>query len=234
MVARASLEQSKLLARVQQSLLGGGERGPAAAARPRVSRVAHLDHVFAPPQGPVQPEAGEDEGEGPEAAPAGLPPVGAAAAGVVGAGLSGAAVRLGAVVKQGLDAAQTRGVVDDGVGGEQAAVVAHPPLGQRPRLLAGVAPAPTALRAHDGGPGDAFGRRRRRLLAKRRRRRLLRDGGRRQGEPRRPLVPGRLGWWRRRWRLRRSERRFHIFVGRPFVLWTRGGERYRRLRPQRC
>lgn len=143
-----------------------------------MARVTCLHHSFAAPEGPVQPETGQDAGECRETAPPCGPPVRTAAARVVRVTFA-AAVRVAAVIKQSFDTAQTRGIVDDTVRGDEARIVANPRVRQRPRLLARFTTAPAALRTQDGGPGGTFGRERflaerggrRRLLGNRRDRR---------------------------------------------------------------
>lgn len=119
----------------------------AATARPGVSRVGRLHAALAAAQGPVTEQTRQRGRQRAQTTPPGQPPVRPAAAGVVGA--RGARVRVRTVVVERLDAAQTRCVVDDGVRGAQALVIAHPALGQRSRTPAGFAPTAPALRADD-------------------------------------------------------------------------------------
>lgn len=116
--------------------------------------VAFCTDGRAAPHGPVAPEAGQGERQGPQQAPPGRPLVRQTGAGIFGAGYRVAfalhLVVLRAVVVQGFNAAQTRGVVDDGLRTAQTAVVAEPPRGQLPGPLALLAAALLTLRTGDG------------------------------------------------------------------------------------
>lgn len=215
----------KVWAGVQQTFLGRRLRRPTATALPRVSRVTRLNCPLAPLQRPVTPQARQQAGKHAEAGPARVPPFRSATARIVRTRFTTIPFRT--VVEQALDAAQAGGVVDDGVRRQQAVVAADPPLRQRPRLLAGVAPAPLAFRAQDGRPRRALGG----VLAEGRRRRLLGDrrrGRRQQGQPGRPLHPRRLRGRRRRWRP--SERGLDVLIGGAFRLRPGGDKGYRRRR----
>lgn len=126
----------------------------AAASPAGEPAVALLAQLHAAPHRPVEPQAGQEDGQRPQPAPALRPLVGAAGAGVVHAGRPIAVVAVQVIVprtviEERLGAAQTGGVVDDGLGAAQARLVAHPGLGQWTRTLARLAPAATAARAHD-------------------------------------------------------------------------------------
>lgn len=124
------------------------------AATSRESPIALLAQLHAAPHGPIEPQAGQEDGQGSQPAPSLGTLVWAAGAGIVHARCAIAIVAVqviipGTVVEQGLGAAQAGGIVDDRLGAAQARLVAHPRLGQRPGALALLAPAPAAPWTHN-------------------------------------------------------------------------------------
>lgn len=187
MYTKIRINKLKVLQRVvaQQSFGGRPRRlfgRTAAAPRSRVPLVAQLDRPFGAAQGPVEHQTRKRANEGGQTAPALHAPVRSASAGIVRTAAVHV-VRLGTMVEESLDAAQTRNVVNHGVGRQQTPSVARPALGQGLGGATRGALASPARGAHDGGARRAAGGRRRRFA---KRHRLLVDGalGRhRRGRP---------------------------------------------------
>lgn len=102
----------------------------AAAAGAAQAVVAALGQLHAAGGGQVAEQAGQHQGEGAHEGPAGAAVGAGAGAGVVGAGAL--IVLVGAVVEDPLHQAHAGAVVDQGLGGAQALLVADPARGQRP------------------------------------------------------------------------------------------------------